>query len=534
MANLDIFQQILFRTSTVSDVINSAGILSVPGLQPVNKKRLNSITQVKYRAEVAQVKTIGNNSYTPTGATLYQVAVFDQNRRVSGGQEALKTYSYTTPDDVTTIGASVALQREAIHAAIITKINADTSANHATAASLGSGTGFTITDAGGYYPVHSQSQTNILGVNTVLKLSGFTAAPTSTTAGVYSVGVGANLLADAPVTDWMNGGNLVSGSPTAPKTIAGLSAQSGQNYDAFVINSLHIANNETASGAQLALINRIQTLWCDNGTGSSTANLTNYTAFEKVMLRLIVQTFAGDINGFGEFFDNRPVFSGIGTAGIPTGTDADINQIITRDWSWPYYLKGTSTQIFPLWDATNGSGLILDLDNAAEGLEIATQPLGAASQEFVVGKQPFSLYYKGKITDASQANPFYVGFRKKQAFNTAISGYTDYAALGFNASAATQIIKVMTVVGSAAEVSTSSAKTWADGESHVFEIRVDINGLCTFLVDSVDVTSVQTTAYSFTAGLTIIPFVRAIGTGGGAPTNTANAWIVLGNDQWRQ
>lgn len=532
-------ESVLMRTCAASDIQCSGGVLTIAGLPTSTKKRaITSIKQVKYRAEVVQVVTVGGTAYTPTGSTKYTILIGDPNRQYAGAASYLKPYSYTTPLNITDLGATAALQREAIHAALVTKINADAS-NYVLAASLGTGTGLTITDDAGYFPPFRQGMTNRKGASTVLPEpnrdgSGFAETNVSTTtAAVYAFGVGADLVYGQPILDFMFG-NLIQGNLDVPvQTAAGLPAVSGQKYDGFVIESLYDnapAHNVTG---QYALVPKIQTVFVDNGAGTDTTNAAAYALFEKEMFRHIADNFNLDKSSIVEFFDNRPMFSGTGAAGIPTGSDGDINTLITKASHLPYYLKGASTQIFPLWDATNGSGLILDLDNAAEGLEIAGQPLGTADQEFVVGKTPFSLYYKGKITDASQANPFYVGFRKKAAFNTAISGYTDYAALGFNASAATQTIKTLTVLASAAEVATSTTKTWADGETHTLELRVDINGAVKFYVDAVDVTSVQASAYSFTSGITVIPFVRAIGTGGGAPTNTANALIVLGSNTWR-
>jgi len=540
-------EAVLLRTSAASDAICSGGVLAIAGLKTSTKtSNIYSIKEVLYKAEVSQVVTIAgvDTTWTPTGSTVYGVYIGDPRKNVNGSQNLMKPYTYTTTVSLAAEGATAQLRREYIATQIVAKINADTS-NNVLAATTSNGT-YTITDDAGYNPnllsdwniLYQQGQSGRQGKSTVGIWSDSTGYGyvsnniAVTTQAVYAVGVGANLAKGAPVMDFMYG-NLISGTLIAPPLTAdGLSAVSGQKYNAFVILSYDLASAHNQTG-QYALVNKIQTIWVDNGTGSDTTNASGFTAFEKVMFRHISDLYKNDWNSIVEFWDNRPSFSGIGTAGIPTGSDGDINTLLTKTSQAPYYIKGASTQIFPLWDATNGSGLIWDLDNAAEGLEWAGQPLGTPHQNFVVGKQTFSFYYKGTITDVSQANPFYVGFRTKVAFNTAISGYANYAALGFNASAATQTINVMTNLNSAGEVSTSSTKTWADTATHVFEIKVDIAGKAWFYVDGVDVTSVQATAYVFPAGTTVIPFVRAIGTGSGVPTNTSNTILVLGDNTWR-
>ncbi len=64
-------ESILFKTSTASDIQSSGGVVTVAGLTGTKKTRISSILQVKYKAEVVQVITVGATSYTPTGGTKY-------------------------------------------------------------------------------------------------------------------------------------------------------------------------------------------------------------------------------------------------------------------------------------------------------------------------------------------------------------------------------------------------------------------------------------------------------------------------------
>src|SRR6201986_2580043 len=193
-------ESILLLTSAASDVQDGNGNFTVAGLRPISKKNIVSLKQVKYRVEVPQVVTVGASLYTPTANTNYTIEIYDPNRKQDGYQESAKLYGYLTPPSITTIGATAALQREYINTQIIAKINARSNVNHSVAATLGGGNGFTITDQGGYYPIRSQSMTNVLGQNIVIQRTnvdgtGFTANDiVLTTAAVTSSGNGAKLL----------------------------------------------------------------------------------------------------------------------------------------------------------------------------------------------------------------------------------------------------------------------------------------------------------------------------------------------------
>lgn len=526
MSTLPIEKQILLRTSAATSVISQGGVIKVPGLTDVNKKNLTSITQVKYRPEVAQVVTIGNNSYTPVGATPYQIAVFDPNRRVSGGQEPIKYYGYTTPDDVTTLGATAALQREAIHVAIIAAVNADSS-NHATATTLGTGTGFTITDDGGYYPVHSQSMTNVLFVNEVLTTSGFTADPTVTTAGVTSNGVGANLLAQAATTDWMNGGNLTSGLPIYPKTVAGLPAVSGQNYDAFIIQSLALASSETTSGQQLALVNSVQTIWIDNGTGSSVTNLAGFKAAERVLHKLMVQVYGSDQKTVQEWFDRPIVFQDpLGAA--PTGTAN------TLGWQYGYTPLnrtniGTQTIVAPVLDDT---GLLLD----QEGSHTSANQQVLGDQSFIVGQTTYTALARVVAGDWTDTQ-FMLGIRRKAVYTADYNDYTDLAAIGGGA-ADGDSITTQGILNNAATVATDSGTNFADGVSILLKINVAIDGTVTAYYSgstgawvSVPIYSAGTTTLILDAGDEFIPFYQHVNIGGGNPAVSISEFVGVADDQ---
>ena len=135
-------KSVLFNASAGSDVQYSGDEILIAGLDAVKLSRVINFSQINYRAEVAQVITIGSVAYTPTASTPYTVEIGDVNVRDHGYTSSLKKFSYTTPDDITTLGATAALQREAITLKLVAEINAGSP--FVTAATLTLGNGFTV------------------------------------------------------------------------------------------------------------------------------------------------------------------------------------------------------------------------------------------------------------------------------------------------------------------------------------------------------------------------------------------------------
>lgn len=535
ISTLPINKQILFRTSSATSVLDQGGVIKVGGLNDVNKANLINITQVNYRAEVAQVITVGSNSYTPVGATNYEISVFDPNRIVSGYNEPIKYYGYTTPDDITELGATAALQREAIHVAIIAKVNLDPT-NHAVAATLATGTGFTITDDGGYYPPHAQTMTNVLFVNQVLAISGFTAAPTVTTAGVTSSGVGANLAAEVAVTDYMNGGNLTSGYRIYPKTLAGLAAVSGQQYNAFIVNSLAPASiPENISGQLLAFVDSSQTIWIDNGTGSSVTNLAGYLAAERVLHKLMYQVYEKDLASIGEFFDKGYVMQANPGITPYTGTLASTADVM-KFFTTPYGTKleqyniNTQTIFAPLEVA---SGLQIEQDvTATDGAHYCAGTLAYAPNSFIVGQQSFSVYARVVAGDWTDAFAM-VGFRNKAAYAADYTTYDDLGAIGTRLSAVGDVVATQGNINNGTTVETASAVVIAaDSVSVLLKVSVAIDGTVTAYRDGVSfpIYSAGTTTLVFTAGDEMIPFYQFINVNSSASTFTISEFIAVADN----
>lgn len=279
----------LFITSSGADVVVTGNVIKITGLPSIFKPTLRDYSLKVAATEVPQVVTIGATLFNPSGSTRYKILIGDNNRRTNGKLEVLKPYSYTTPADITTLGATPALQREAIYLQLVAIINRSSSYNFVTAASLGGGNGITITDNAGYYPYNQQGMSNRLGASTVklasnIDGSGFSSTNmVLTTAAVYAFGQGQDLLNLKPSFDFASN-NLIAGEYFFPKTAGGLFPVVGQKYNAFNITfSASVANGSTVGEGENG--NRIfnYTIWVDNGTGTSTANLAGYGTFKTAL-----------------------------------------------------------------------------------------------------------------------------------------------------------------------------------------------------------------------------------------------------------
>ena len=498
-------KSVLLNSSAGSDVQYVGGEILIQGLEPIKQSRVVDFSQINYKAEVPQVVTVGSVAYTPTAATNYAVLIGDTNRRVNGQIQPLKKYSYTTPDDVLTMGASAALQREAITGKLVDAINAD-GKNYCVAVTLGSGNGFTITDDAGYFPYNRQGMTNRMGANTVRVVTntdgtGFGATNiVNTTAAVYAVGVGATLANNAPVYDFVTG-NLISGEFDAPKTIAGAIAVSGQKYNCFSISYLSETVMPTIAANYKGFILKNQTVWVDNGAGSSVTNLAGYISFERQIHRGLYNKYAFDASAQVDFLDNVILFQGAAGA-VPTATGA--NKMVS-DAKWTYTQIGSQTLTTP---TPGNDGLILDQDLAdTEGAEYTPSLLTSAPQEFVVGKTDFSVFGRIKAGDWMDA-AWQIGFHTKAAHSSTFA-YSNLASVGTLAAAATTVV-TNGILASAALVSTSTAITPTNAAYLTVEVLVNKAGVVTCKLNDVTypVYSVGTTPLVFTAGTILIPFVR--------------------------
>ncbi len=501
-------KSVLLNTSAGSDVQYSGGEVLIAGLDPIKQNEIVNISQVNYRAEVAQVVAIGATAYVPVADTTYAVEIGDVTRVDHGYTENLKKYSYTTPAVISTLGATAADQREAIHLAIIAKINAIAS-NFVVAATLTGGNGFTVTDDAGDFPYNKQGMTNRKGASLVrpvknLAGTGFAASNyVLTTPAVYEFGTGLNLLNNAPVYDFMTG-NLIAGEIETPVTIAGATAVSGQKYNMFSISYLKRVALPTAfNGNSYVYLLLTQQVFVDNGAGSSTSNLAGYIAFERAMHRVIANKYKQDPNALVEFFDSNFVIQGP-LGAVPLTTANLKNKFLTGYGNmFNHYNIGTQTIVAPTQGA---AGLLIEQDTTAtEGAHYCAEVVGVSPKDFVVGKTDITFLFKASATTVANM-VLIAGLRTQEAYAADFNDYTNLVALGSNAGD----FFSYGILANAATVATDSTLNAANSTEFTFKIIVNKAGLCSVYVNDVKVNvySSGTIPLVFTAGTVLIPFFQ--------------------------
>lgn len=502
-------KSVLLTTSASTDVQYVGGEIVIQGLDKIKKTRIIDFSQVNYKAEVVQVVTIGATAYTPTASTLYTVKIGDRNRVDHGYTENLKSYSYLTPDDITTLGATAALQREAITLALVAKINAIAS-NYVVAATLTLGNGFTVTDDAGYNPYNRQGMNNRRGASIVEPCTnadgtGFAATNfVLTTAAVYEVGTGLNLLNNVPVYDYMTG-NLISGEIDAPKTISGGLPVSGQKYNMFSISYLAESPIPMMSGVYKCFVAKNIQVWVDNGAGSATTNLAGYIAFERAMHRGIANVYSNDPSATSEFFDNNFVIQG--PLGALATTTANLkNKLLTGYGNlFNHYNIGTQTIVAPTQGA---AGLLIEQDaTATEGAHYCAEVVAVCPKEFTVGKTAVTFLFKASATTVANV-VLLAGLRKKEAYAADFNDYTEMVAAGTGPTGTD--LYTYGILANAATVATDTTANAANSTEFTIRIEVATTGLCSVYINDVKypVYSAGTTPLSFSAGTVLIPFFQ--------------------------
>ncbi len=197
--------------------------------------------------------------------------------------------------------------------------------------------------------------------------------------------------------------------------------------------------------------------------------------------------------------NERPLSAAAIGAGAASGTAQVANIMHVGETHFEYAAIGTATILSPDqgvlgldigMDQTNNHGVELTLGNSV-----------LSSFAFVAGTDAFYLRVKANIADVSGTDGFAVGFRKVQAYAAAIATYTDKACLN----AISGLIKSQTLLNNAGGAITDTLLTWADAETHTFELRVGVNRIVTYLVDGV-VTYVPPT-FTFDVSDSLIPFL---------------------------
>ena len=503
----------LLNSSSVSDIIRSGGLVSITDLFPFTVDELLAADHLVHRAEVVQVLTLDVSGLTFAASTKYTILVGNVRNEQEANTTRLIQYRFTSPADIS------ALTSEAIIDALVQQIN-DRTNNFLIAVKLGVDS-MTITDDAGYYPSRPSARTGPSEFSNIDGLQDSGGATfVQTTAPVVEVGDGTRILADVPVIEPMTG-NLASGELNTPD-----GAVAGQFYSTFDTSHAKSVSHQAVSGLRADKILH-QRIFVDDGLGVANTNLAGHAAFLRAFEDLIFIKYKDDPNALVLFLDNNPIYHSK-SGGTSTGATGDENLITFQDGTIDHHVLGVGqTIVYPPW-TTNGLDIVQDIaDN--EGLELSAPVEAISLIQYVVGQDVCSLRAELSMADVSDTDDLAIGFRKKEAYQANVDDYDELASLAIDVSANPADVKIQSILNNAATISTDTLKNFADGETHVWEIRVGVDGVVQFLIDDVDVSDVQAVAYVFDAGEVLIPFVYELSAGATDPGTILKKFFSIGN-----
>lgn len=200
-----------------------------------------------------------------------------------------------------------------------------------------------------------------------------------------------------------------------------------------------------------------------------------------------------------EYYDTAPLCVKKVGAGAATGTAGDENMYRLNNSTWDYHVLGTQTILAPT-QGTYGLNIVQD-ETENDGTEHCLGINAKTKGVFTVGTSPaFFARMKFYIDDVSGTDDCAFGFRKVEAYQANIDDYADMAVLNVISGD----IKIETIVGDAATVTTDTTANWADTETHELKVLVSAAGVVTYQIDGG--TPATVAAYTFTDALAVVPF----------------------------
>lgn len=192
--------------------------------------------------------------------------------------------------------------------------------------------------------------------------------------------------------------------------------------------------------------------------------------------------------------------------GASSGSTGAVNILTTSKSSFEYAILGagqtiTAPKIASISAGVSGLNCELDPSNN-EGLEICAGILANNRNAFQIGAAS-AFYFRARLLLSVVANTddCAIGFRKAEAYQANIDDYADMAVLNVIEGD----IKIETIVGGAATVTTDTTDNFSNGQTKDIEVRVDEDGAVTYFINGEEPT--VTADYSFTDGLTVVPFL---------------------------
>jgi hypothetical protein len=186
---------------------------------------------------------------------------------------------------------------------------------------------------------------------------------------------------------------------------------------------------------------------------------------------------------------------------VTSGATGATNVMVFPTSAFEYFILGSGeTLLAPTISAT---GLLCSLSLTNNMGAEYTQGITARSPHaYTVGTHACYLKVGLIQADVSGEDFCAVGFRKTQAYQTALDSYTDFACLNNDKGN----IMVRTDVNNAGETSTDTTDDWADGEGHTLEVYVSAAGVASYKIDGAAPTAIPVAAFTFDTGDVIVPF----------------------------
>ena len=168
-----------------------------------------------------------------------------------------------------------------------------------------------------------------------------------------------------------------------------------------------------------------------------------------------------------EYFKSR-ILQAAAAGGVPTGTTGDVNVFSTDKNSFEWKVLGTQTLVSLVY--TEGTGVDFALDQTADdGVEITQGITSSSKSAFTAGTDRCYFQTRLKLADVSGTDDCAAGFRKAEAYQSAIDSYDEMAAINVISGDVT----IETILNNASTSSTDTTENVAD--TNYVDLRVEVD-----------------------------------------------------------
>jgi len=199
-----------------------------------------------------------------------------------------------------------------------------------------------------------------------------------------------------------------------------------------------------------------------------------------------------------EFRSNPVGMQNDGT--VWSGTNTETNTFIVDGVTFEQYIIGTVSSPVPV---LTDDGLNIAMDEADdEGCEIGQGITARNPHYYTTNTDSFYLKVKFKLETVSSSDIIAIGFRKAGAYDVDMYAYTDFSCINVD----NGTVNIEHELSDGGLSSSDSGETWADGETHTLEVRIDGDGESTYYFDGAETTN--DIDFDWTENDTVIPFIH--------------------------